>query len=165
MYVHFYDIAVCGCFLFNCNMDYVMFLNVLIFELFFFFFFKQKTAYEMRISDWSSDVCSSDLHPAFDPGQHARRAHAPARGKRCVLPQAAGGRAMILPGFPDAQPLHGLAGGVLIGLAAALMLLGAGRIAGVSGILARGTGIARSEGHTSELTSPMPTSYAVFCLT
>src|SRR3546814_5290470 len=32
-----------------------------------FFFFKQKTAYEMRISDWSSDVCSSDLshsHPA-----------------------------------------------------------------------------------------------------
>src|SRR3546814_6887085 len=30
----------------------------------FFFFFKQKTAYEMRISDWSSDVCSSDLHVA-----------------------------------------------------------------------------------------------------
>src|SRR3546814_12472494 len=30
----------------------------------FFFFFKQKTAYEMRISDWSSDVCSSDLTPA-----------------------------------------------------------------------------------------------------
>src|SRR3546814_17783698 len=33
-----------------------------------FFFFKQKTAYEMRISDWSSDVCSSDLHaPAEHP--------------------------------------------------------------------------------------------------
>src|SRR3546814_8217966 len=36
-----------------------------------FFFFKQKTAYEMRISDWSSDVCSSDLfgdeHPGGDP--------------------------------------------------------------------------------------------------
>src|SRR3546814_8267134 len=31
---------------------------------FFFFFFKQKTAYEMRISDWSSDVCSSDLEIA-----------------------------------------------------------------------------------------------------
>src|SRR3546814_6274811 len=29
--------------------------------LFVFFFFKQKTAYELRISDWSSDVCSSDL--------------------------------------------------------------------------------------------------------
>src|SRR3546814_1205219 len=27
-----------------------------------FFFFKQKTSYEMHISDWSSDVCSSDLH-------------------------------------------------------------------------------------------------------
>ena len=48
----------------------------------------------------------------------------------------------MLPGFPDAAPLQGLVGGVLIGLAAALMLLGAGRIAGVSGILARGTGIA-----------------------
>src|SRR3546814_8516103 len=35
---------------------------MLIGYLFFFFFFKQKTAYEMRISDWSSDVCSSDLH-------------------------------------------------------------------------------------------------------
>src|SRR3546814_9818792 len=31
--------------------------------MFCFFFFKQKTAYEMRISDWSSDVCSSDLMP------------------------------------------------------------------------------------------------------
>src|SRR3546814_7954433 len=31
----------------------------------YFFFFKQKTAYEMRISDWSSDVCSSDLFRTF----------------------------------------------------------------------------------------------------
>src|SRR3546814_5302129 len=31
------------------------------------FFFKQKTAYEMRISDWSSDVCSSDLSPSVSP--------------------------------------------------------------------------------------------------
>src|SRR3546814_2832163 len=37
-------------------------MNVLVeFVLYIFFFFKQKTAYEMRISDWSSDVCSSDL--------------------------------------------------------------------------------------------------------
>src|SRR3546814_5258587 len=35
--------------------------------MFFFFFFKQKTAYEMRISDWSSDVCSSDLTMRFVP--------------------------------------------------------------------------------------------------
>jgi uncharacterized protein len=49
---------------------------------------------------------------------------------------------MTLPGFPDAAPVAGLAGGVLIGLAAALMLLGAGRIAGVSGIAARAFGLA-----------------------
>jgi len=52
---------------------------------------------------------------------------------------------VTLPGFPDAQPLQGLIGGVLIGLAAALMLLGAGRIAGVSGILARATSIAEGD--------------------
>ncbi|TRD11795.1 YeeE/YedE family protein [Erythrobacter insulae] len=51
---------------------------------------------------------------------------------------------MSLPGFPDATPLAGLGGGVLIGVAAALMLLGAGRIAGVSGIAARATGMSDS---------------------
>ncbi len=51
---------------------------------------------------------------------------------------------MTLPGFPEAAPLAGLAGGVLIGLAAAIMLLGAGRIAGVSGIAARALGLADS---------------------
>src|SRR3546814_910438 len=35
--------------------------------VYYFFFFKQKTAYEMRISDWSSDVCSSDLFFTADP--------------------------------------------------------------------------------------------------
>src|SRR3546814_1037834 len=43
-------LLLCGC--------YVIYL---FFDFVFFFFFKQKTAYEMRISDWSSDVCSSDL--------------------------------------------------------------------------------------------------------
>src|SRR3546814_948633 len=44
-----------------------------------FFFVKQKTAYEMRISDWSSDVCSSDLPQSFAPPPMARAepAHAP----------------------------------------------------------------------------------------
>src|SRR3546814_4535040 len=38
----------------------------------YFFFFKQKTAYEMRISDWSSDVCSSDLElPAVSGNRQA----------------------------------------------------------------------------------------------
>src|SRR3546814_2904073 len=38
-----------------------------------FFFFKQKTAYEMRISDWSSDVCSSDLDFVYEAGQFSIR--------------------------------------------------------------------------------------------
>src|SRR3546814_4491186 len=38
-----------------------MILSLVVLHVYFFFFFKQKTAYEMRISDWSSDVCSSDL--------------------------------------------------------------------------------------------------------
>src|SRR3546814_5780096 len=53
----------------------------------FLFFFKQKTAYEMRISDWSSDVCSSDLKPLF---LHAQRRVAAAVGALC--PRRAGRR-------------------------------------------------------------------------
>src|SRR3546814_18938260 len=52
--------------------------------LMFFFFFKQKTAYEMRISDWSSDVCSSDLPDGcLDFARHERieRWGAPAQGQ------------------------------------------------------------------------------------
>src|SRR3546814_7818260 len=60
-----------------------------------FFFFKQKTAYELRISDWSSDVCSSDLLPFLDrlresfsariaAGQHGMFRAAEAQlGNRC----------------------------------------------------------------------------------
>src|SRR3546814_5455791 len=58
-----------------------LFVYVLICRFLYFFFFKQKTAYEMRISDWSSDVCSSDLPrphcrgpaataPSFSPSGH-----------------------------------------------------------------------------------------------
>src|SRR3546814_9129737 len=42
-----------------------------------FFFFKQKTAYERRISDWSSDVCSSDLVVRAADSPAARRLKAP----------------------------------------------------------------------------------------
>src|SRR3546814_5669605 len=57
-----------------CNLFYLciqcLYLLVLYLSfLCFFFFFKQKTAYEMRISDWSSDVCSSDLLPAASSRQ------------------------------------------------------------------------------------------------
>ena len=51
---------------------------------------------------------------------------------------------MKLPGFPDAMPLEGLIGGLMIGFAAAIMLLFLGRIAGVSGMMARASGIANS---------------------
>src|SRR3546814_8299627 len=50
----------------------------------FVFFFKQKTAYEMRISDWSSDVCSSDLlSPRVDGGRPHRAllGHLPGDGR------------------------------------------------------------------------------------
>src|SRR3546814_14179027 len=53
-----------------------------------FFCFKQKTAYEMRISDWSSDVCSSDL-PRCD-GDGGTMARAGSRGEtRALLPDVA----------------------------------------------------------------------------
>src|SRR3546814_17411199 len=55
-----------------------------------FFFFKQKTAYEMRISDWSSDVCSSDLPAGLHPGRH-----------RGVEPGCAGGIGVHVGGDPQ----------------------------------------------------------------
>src|SRR3546814_8329015 len=54
---------------------FCLFPIVLVLEIVFssgFLFFKQKTAYEMRISDWSSDVCSSDL-PAARLAGHQQR--------------------------------------------------------------------------------------------
>ena len=50
----------------------------------------------------------------------------------------------MISAFPNAMPVEGFMGGLLIGLAAAIMLLGLGRIAGVSGMAARATGIADS---------------------
>src|SRR3546814_5589337 len=52
-----------------------------------FFFFKQKTAYEMRISDWSSDVCSSDL-PSRSGAGKAAEAAAASRWSAAVLAAA-----------------------------------------------------------------------------
>src|SRR3546814_2048678 len=52
-----------------------------------FFFFKQKTAYEMRISDWSSDVCSSDLgdqHQCADGARIGRVGRAAISGKPAI---------------------------------------------------------------------------------
>src|SRR3546814_2766823 len=56
----------------------------------FIFFFKQKTAYEMRISDWSSDVCSSDLGflCAFRRGAAEMRQIAPSRPRTASISRA-----------------------------------------------------------------------------
>src|SRR3546814_8035899 len=50
----------------------------------FFFFFKQKTAYEMRISDWSSDVCSSDLMRRAAPRRAPAGVGKPVRNAKCL---------------------------------------------------------------------------------
>src|SRR3546814_3608545 len=133
-----------------------------------FFFFKQKTAYDMRISDWSSYVCSSDLVLALD------------------LVEQCGGEAILLavePVLRRAVQRIDVARDVtrvLLDPAAA----GAGRQQGgdhegggeqarrdaQGGTLSHARGIAtarmnaRSEEHTSELQSLMRISYAVFCL-
>src|SRR3546814_8049943 len=108
-----------------------------------FFFFKQKTAYEMRISDWSSDVCSSDLFA----GSIASAAK-PGPGHRPAIPQPVPNSA--------APPIRRGVRSVRSGRA---------NVAPIKGFAIRAwTRQARSEEHTSELQSLMRTSYAVFCL-
>src|SRR3546814_1107700 len=79
---------------------------------FFFFFFKQKTANEMRISDWSSDVCSSDLRRACSAGasaphfaQHpAQPSNVQASCLECARPAAIGAFAGGLAASSAAPP-------------------------------------------------------------
>src|SRR3546814_936408 len=116
------------------------------------FFFKQKTAYEMRISDWSSDVCSSDLLLASLP--------APKNVDKLV------GEGAKASGFQ-----RGLQG-VLRGISRVTY----GRPARITTVLVALFAVGsiytalqirignRSEEHTSELQSLMRISYDVFCL-
>src|SRR3546814_9333354 len=85
---------------------YIMLLITLFFVV--FCFFKQKTAYEMRISDWSSDVCSSDL-PAWTQAFRARRSrchmgvtgvHSSRHGEAIVLTRPSAIGAPPHPGCP-----------------------------------------------------------------
>src|SRR3546814_4064311 len=137
-----------------------------------FVFFKQKTAYEMRISDWSSDVCSSDLlGPVFGvSGATTRLADASASldltGKWTLS-------ASIRQGWTDPRATGGLVTGGDIrtrGLAVDLSgydVLAAGDSFGLrvsQPLRVEGGGLKRSEEHTSELQSLMRISYAVFCL-
>src|SRR3546814_5272533 len=105
----------------------------------FFFFFKQKTAYEMRISDWSSDVCSSDLSKLVlrKPGSLTSGLIEAVRLVGPSTPITKRG----LPGvFSPAASQHSRA------------------------MRAPSALSSRSEEHTSELQSLMRSSYAVFCL-
>src|SRR3546814_5071063 len=121
----------------------------------FIFFFKQKTAYEMRISDWSSDVCSSDLGGVSVEGD----------------------RVFATSGLGDVAALNASSGSVIWkkrpgGPLRGSPTLSNGNVYVVSQdnqIFALNAengdlGWTRSEEHTSELQSLMRISYAVFCL-
>src|SRR3546814_10729805 len=70
---------------------FVLLFDLCCYIMYIFFFFKQKTAYEMRISDWSSDVCSSDL-AAFPTAGSTCPTCSPARGRGCETARIPGGR-------------------------------------------------------------------------
>src|SRR3546814_8593092 len=106
------------------------------------FFFKQKTAYEMRISDWSSDVCSSDLLGALE-GSGA--------------PFLEGGDAFVVILGARHQRLH-----AEFRFEELIEAGGGGEVELALGHAQRQR--RRSEEHTSELQSLMRISYAVFCL-
>src|SRR3546814_7351214 len=137
-----------------------------------FFFFKQKTAYEMRISDWSSDVCSSDLLVTAVLGARGIRhvhvvahgdgvhvvgellARAQEEGAQADVPQVLSAMLLSAPLFFESA--HSLSKRLLFGSLAPLYWQLTGP---------RGFGRTfRSEEHTSELQSLMRISYAVFCL-
>src|SRR3546814_1610426 len=113
------------------------------------FFFKQKTAYEMRISDWSSDVCSSDL---------------PRSGGKLIdeaFGEKGGGAVRARP--PDARFKSGI--GMAMRHLQRRNVIGRDRALDRISIRALVDRYSRQIGkHTSELQSLMRISYAVFCL-
>src|SRR3546814_1544216 len=131
----------------------------------FFFFCKQKTAYEMRISDWSSDVCSSDLARQARENERLladfvldRASLRRDRANELLGEDALATHKDLATYVEDALAYHGgvlqphVDGGQVVSLSpnlATRLRVGAG---------------SRSEEHTSELQSLMRISYAVFCL-
>src|SRR3546814_3060786 len=140
-----------------------------------FFFFKQKTAYEMRISDWSSDVCSSDLCWRAATCWSRRST---CRSRRCSIPsvrrcayskrwradRCCRSASCARPGCGRAQgallQVHSGLSLVRQPLAPQIRILDAERVRIELRILA-GFPLCRSEEHTSELQSLMRISYAV----
>src|SRR3546814_9941122 len=122
-----------------------------------FFFFKQKTAYEMRISDWSSDVCSSDLRPEIKlaPRQIFTRSRTRADVARIIELYRRQGRfaATVEPQLVQLDQNR----------VDVVFEINEGPKSKVRAINIIGNEV-RSEEHTSELQSIMRISYAVFCL-
>src|SRR3546814_6330626 len=122
----------------------------------FFFFFKQKTAYEMRISDWSSDVRSSDLLPCRQ--LHVLN-HAAGRDAKHLVTLVRGPVSHVdvlrpLPVRNDERPAVPVGDHRRLGRGEQIAEDAFRRV--VTGLLPR------SEEHTSELQSLMRLSYAVF---
>src|SRR3546814_2132441 len=107
-------------------------------------FFKQKTAYDMRISDWSSDVCSSDLITSPWKWRHL---------KSVIVPSVQSPPSMLKlhdfcnRAFVPMAFFPGSTGGIYRQFSVTLIV-----------------SIGRSEEHTSELQPLMRSSYAVLCL-
>src|SRR3546814_4901716 len=127
----------------------------------FFFFFKQKTAYEMRISDWSSDVCSSDLSDAA----HGCRDVSRSGGGMKTMNDTLG--ILVMNNQLKKRFLAATIAtvGVMPVLAYAQTHAGhAGHTAAPPATSSPATASGRSEEHTSELQSLMRISYAVLSL-
>src|SRR3546814_998760 len=114
-----------------------------------FFFFKQKTAYEMRISDWSSDVCSSDLIGTL---------------ARALSDMTQALRERIDAGEHFAADVTHELKNPIASVRSAIEGLGRVTSDEQRAQLLRIADEDRSEEHTSELQSLMRNSYAVFCL-
>src|SRR3546814_9677813 len=125
----------------------------------------------MRISDWSSDVCSSDLVPSRKAGLRRRSLPAPARTACCFrslrffssdsdLVHGAGEGGSLQ--RPDCRPAAASSSATACAAASQSLPVSWPRSQRVTTSLASSAW--RSEGHTSELQSLMRISYAVFCL-
>src|SRR3546814_3399451 len=126
-----------------------------------FFFFKQKTAYEMRISDWSSDVCSSDLFRKAEGFRHDRTKDPDQCGRGIDIEEPS----------PEFQQdfVQFLPGKIVVGKSCNGGVRALRHESGEQALLAAEFAVdvplrARSEEHTSELQSLMRTSYADFRL-